>query len=422
LDHEAEFIHSTRLPNGALVITEAMPGIESVAFGLWADAGSADEDPAKFGVGHFLEHMLFKGTEQRSAYALAEAIEDVGGQLNAYTEQEITHIYARVLAEDLPVAVDLLADMLCRSAFPPSELERERQVIIEEIRKYDAQPDERINDLMMAGLWQDGGLGHPILGNVASVSAITRADLLTGWRQHFAADRVLITAVGAIEHDRLVEMTAAAFAELPPSSSLPAVPLGTQVPLIIESEDSEQVNFCWGGRSYSAGDARNFPLAILDATLGSSTTSRLFQEIREKRGLAYDIGSDVVGFRQTGLVCATGATSPDTFDEVLALVKREIDGLYHNGITPKELARAKEQMKVGLALSLEGTLERMRRLATHQFTWHKIYTLRYLIDRLNAVTMEEVEQVIAETLDTRQWTFTAIGPVDEGRVKGIIGG
>ena len=421
MDHEAEFIHSTRLPNGALVISEEMPGIESVAFGIWADAGSADEDATKFGVGHFLEHMLFKGTERRSAYELAEETENIGGQMNAYTEQEITHLYMRVLAEDLPVAVELLSDMLCRSTFPLAEVERERQVITEEIRKYDAQPDERISDLMMEGLWQHGGLGHPILGHVASVGAITRDDLLACWRQHFAADRVLITAVGAIEHAPLVDMVGAAFATLPPCSQLPETPLGQQIPLIIQHEESEQVNFCWGGRSYPASDERNFPLAILDATLGASTTSRLFQEIREKRGLAYDIGSDVVGFRRTGLICATGATSPDTFDEVLGLLKRELDCLRCDGITPKELARAKEQMKVGLALSLEGTLERMRRLATHQFTWDRVYTLRYLIDRLNAVTMGEVEQVIAEVLDPAHWTFTAIGPVDEARIRELIG-
>ena len=422
MKHEAEdFIQATRLPNGSLVLTEHMPGIESVAFGVWADAGSADEDPQTFGVAHFLEHMLFKGTASRSAYDLAEAIENVGGQLNAYTEQELTHLYARVLPEDLPVAVDLLADMLCRSTFPADELERERQVVMEEIRKYDAQPEERINDLFMEGLWRGGGLGHPILGNLDSVTAITRDDLTACWRRHFSAERVLITAVGAIDHAQFVACIGAAFAELPPATPLPQIPAGIRVPLLIEEEDDEQVNFCWGGLSYPARDRRNFPLAILDATLGACTTSRLFQEIREKRGLAYDIGSEVVAFRRTGLICASGAAGRETFYDMLELVRRELDRLYTGGITPKELARAKEQMKVGLALSLEGTVERMRRLATHQLTWDAIHPLRYLMDQLNAVTLDDVHGIIADVLDIRQWTFAAIGPVEEQRIKTITG-
>lgn len=413
----------TRLSNGALLLTEVMPGIESVAVGVWADAGSADEGDGEFGLAHALEHMVFKGTETRTAYELAEAIENVGGQINAYTEREITNVYARVLAEHLPVAAELLGEMVCRSTFPADELAREQQVIIEEIRKYEALPEERIHDLLMEGIWQAGGLGHAILGTEESVRGFTRDDLVRGWRQHFAADRVIISAVGRLDHQQMIDLTEQAFAGLPqPTPVRLPQPAGTRVPRQIESEDEEQVNFCWGGRSYPAADERNFALAVLDGVFGASATSRLFQEIREKRGLAYDISSESIGFRDTGVFYATGATSPETFPTVLGLVRQEIDGLRREGISEAELARAKEQMKCGLALGMEGTLDRMRRLASHYFTWGEIIPLRALIDRLNQVTRDDVMRTITEVMDLDTWTFAAIGPVEEADMLSIVAG
>jgi len=411
---EEEMIHSTRLPNGVLVYTEEMPGVESVAVGFWADAGSADEGEGEFGLAHFLEHMIFKGTGKRSAYQLAEEMEDVGGQINAYTERELMHVYARALAEHLPVTVELLGDMICRSAFPSDEMERERQVIVEEIRKYEALPEERIHDLIMESLWQGGGLGHSILGSVESVRGLTRDDLVSCWRRHFGADRVVLTGVGKLRHEEFVELAAAAFADLPEPPALRLLqPEGRRIPRIVIEEDEEQVNFCWGGYSYPAGDDRNFPLAILDAIFGASATSRLFQEIREKRGLAYDIATEAIGFRETGVFYTTGAANPENFPQVMALVRSEVESLRRQGITDRELARAKEQMKSGLAMAQESSLERMRRLATHYFTWGEIYPLRYLIQRLDQVTRDEVMQIITEVLDPDRWSFAAIGPVAE---------
>jgi len=418
-----ESISSTQLPNGVLVISETMPGVASASIGVWADAGSEDEGAEEFGAAHFLEHMLFKGTETRDAFALAEGIEDVGGQLNAYTDRETTHLFCRILAEHLPIGIDLLADMVCHSVFSDEELQRERQVIMEEIFKYQALPEERIQDLMMAGLWQDGMLGHPILGTEESVAGLTRDDLVACWRRHFATNRVLITAAGQLEHAQLVDLASAAFADLPASSVLlPPLPEGHRVPYLIENEEQDQVTFSWGGRSYAARDDRNFALAMVDAILGGSTTSRLFQEVREKRGLAYDVATFAIGFRDTGLFSTTGACSPQTFPEVLSLVRREIDALRTQGVSNKEFIRAKEQLKAGLALSMESSGERMRILATHQLTWGQIYPLAYLIDRINQVTQDDVAQVIADVLDTSTWSFTAIGPVEQAVVAAIIEG
>jgi len=412
--HEEELIRQTTLPNGVRVFTEEMPWVESVAVGFWADAGSVDEGDGEYGLAHFLEHMIFKGTETRSALALAEEMEDVGGQINAYTERELTHVYARALAEHLPVTVELLGDMVCHSAFPADELERERQVIIEEIRKYEALPEERIHDLIMETLWQGGGLGHAILGTVESVRGLTRNDLTAVWRRHFSTDHVVLTGVGKVKHEQFVELAATAFADLPAPPALRLLqPAGTRLPRVIIEEDEEQINFCWGGHSYPAGDDRNFPLAILDAVFGASATSRLFQEIREKRGLAYDIATEAIGFRDTGVFYATGAASPENFPEVMRLMRGEVDSLRRDGITDRELARAKEQMKSGLAMAMENSLERMRRLATHYFTWHEIYPLRYLIQRLDRVSRDEVMQVITEVFDPGQWSFAAIGPLEE---------
>ncbi len=419
--HETELFHATRLPSGVMVLTETMPGVETVAVGVWSDAGSADEGDNEHGHGHMLEHMFFKGTGRRTAYDLAEEIENIGGQLNAYTEREITHLYARALAEHLPLAFDLLADMVCHSAFPQDEMDRECQVIIEEIRKYEAMPEERIHDSFMAGLWHGGRLGHSILGSEESVRRSTRDDVVACWRRHFATNRVVISAVGKVEHAQIVEMSARAFAALPvPTNGVPSLAMGTRLPRVVEEEDCEQVNFCWGGRSYPAHDDRNFALAILDAIFGASTTSRLFQEIREKRGLAYDVVSETEGFRDTGLICAGGATSVETFPEVLGLIRGEIAALRAQGVTAKELARAKEQIKAGLALALESTLDRMRRLAIHYFTWGQVFSIRYLIDRLNAVSLDDVMQVIDEVMDVSHWTFAAIGPVTDARVAELL--
>ena len=418
-----EAITTTRLPNGVLLISETMPGVESVSLGVWADAGSEDEGPEEFGAAHFLEHMLFKGTGTRDAFALAEAIEDVGGQLNAYTERETTHLFCRILSEHLPIGVELLADMACHSTFPDEELQRERQVIMEEIYKYEALPEERIQDLMMEGLWHDGMLGHPILGTEESVAALTRDDLLACWRRHFATGRVLITAAGKLEHAQLVELASNAFAELPAgTASLPAFPRGSRLPYLIEEEEQDQVTFSWGGRSFPARDERNFALAMVDAVLGGSTTSRLFQEVREKRGLAYDVATCSMGFRDDGLFSITGACSPRTFAEVLALVRREVDALRAEGISAKEFTRAKEQLKASLALSLESSAERMRILATHQLTWGQIYPLGYLIERINQVTQDDLAQVIDEVLDTSRWCFAAIGPIEQATISGILEG
>jgi predicted Zn-dependent peptidase len=416
--HTTEDIKATRLPSGVLVLTEAMPGVASLALGVWVDAGSADEStPAQHGQAHFLEHMLFKGTETRDAFTLAEEIEDVGGQINAFTDRETTHLYARVLAEHGSTVLALLADMVCRSTFPADEFERERQVIIEEIRKYEAMPDERIHDLIMEALWTDGGLGHAILGSEASVGGFTTDDIRACWRRHFAADRAIITAAGRLEHDRIVDEVARLFEAMPPALGTPAgTPLGTPTPLRVVEEDEEQVNFTWGGTTFPADDPRNFPLAMLDGILGASATSRLFQEIREKQGLAYDIASYTMGFRHTGMVCASGASGPETFPQVLELTRREIDRLARDGVTERELKRAREQIKSGLALSLESTVERMRRLATHQLTWGRVLPLPELISCLDAVTADDVSAVIAETIRLPAWSFTAIGPVTEAEV------
>ncbi|MHB9131932.1 MAG: M16 family metallopeptidase [Armatimonadota bacterium] len=422
LFHAIENIRSTRLPNGALLLTEEMPGVETVALGVWADAGSVDEQPDEFGQAHLLEHMLFKGTGARTAYQLAETIEDVGGQINAFTERETTHLYARVLAEHLHIALDLMSDMVCNSTFPPDELQREIQVVAEEILKYESLPEERIHDLIMESLWQGGGLGHPILGTEETIRHLTRENVIGCWRRHFAAERVIITVAGKISHETAFEMVAPAFENLPARTAvLPILPAGTRVPRMIIEEDDEQVHFCWGGRSYPARDDKNFPLAVVDAILGASSTSRLFQEIREKRGLAYDIGSYSMGFRETGLICATSSTSADTFPQVIELVQQEVNALRNKGISSDELRRAKEQMKASLALCMEGTVDRMRRLATHQLTWGTIIPLATLIDRFNRVTMDEVMQVMEETLNLDRWSFTAIGVVDVAQLDGIIG-
>lgn len=419
--YQEDLIRTSRLPNGVLVLTEEMPDVESASFGIWADAGSADEGADEHGVAHFLEHMLFKGTEHRSAYELAVAIEDIGGVVDAYTERELTHVGARVLTEQLPVAIELLADMICHSSYSPDEMTRERQVIIEEIRKYQGLPEERIHDLAMEGLWQYGALGHPILGDEASVRALTRERLLACWQRHFASERVLITAAGKLEHDQVVALVADAFAALP--TGMPALPRadeGTCSPVLVIEEDCEQVNMSWGIRSFPSSDDRIFALALVDLILGGSSTSRLFQEIREKRGLAYDISSYLMAFRDTGLLAVSAATGPETFPQVVRLIRDEIQRLRVDGVTPHEWARAITQLKSGMALGLEGSADRMRRLAMHQLTWGQVYPLGMLMARIDQVTIDDLRTVMAALFDLEQWAFTAIGPLTCEEVSALV--
>ncbi len=417
-----EAIHRTVLPNGITILTEEMANVESVAIGVWADAGSSDECPAEHGIAHFLEHMLFKGTAHRTAYDLAAAIEDIGGYVDAYTERELTHVGARVLSEQLPMAIDILSELICRSTFPADEMERERQVIIEEIHKYEAVPEERIHDLIMEALWHGGALGHAILGTEESVSSFTRDQLVSCWSRHFAPRRVIISAAGKFNEAEFIERVAESFTDLPhDGAGFNTAEPGERRPLLVVNEESEQVNFTWGARSYHAADDRVFPLALADLVLGASSTSRLFQEIREKRGLAYDIGSYLMGFRDTGLVTANGATSPSQFAQVIELVRDVITDLRANGITAHEWTRGKTQMKAGLALGLEGTGDRMRRMAQHQLTWGEVYPLGYLLDRIEQVTIDDVHAVMDEIFNLEHWTFTAIGPIDEDDVKPLLG-
>ncbi|MHB9025725.1 MAG: M16 family metallopeptidase [Armatimonadota bacterium] len=418
---ETKNICTTRLPSGVIVITESVAGMETAAVGFWTDAGPVDELPCEYGQSHLIEHMLFKGTATRSAYQLAEDIENIGGQVNAYTERETIHVHAHILADHLPNAIDVLSDMVCHSTFAPAELEIERQVIIEEIRKYDSLPEERIHDLIMEGLWSGGKLGHPILGTEDSVRSLTRDMLLACWKRYFAAEHVLITAAGKIDHERFVDMVAEAFRRLPPGSSArPVIPEGERRPAVLVEEEGEQVYCCLAGRSYPARDDRNYALAILDSILGGSTTSRLFQEVREKRGLAYDISSYLAGFREAGVICATYATGPETFITVLDIIRREIQRLCKQGVTPLELWRAKEQLKAATALSLESTPERMQRLAMHYLTWGKIESVSQIIDRFNRVSMEEIDAVLADLFNLRDWTLAAIGPFNAERVRATL--
>lgn len=419
--NDLEHVRVTRFDNGITLLTEQVAAVESVAVGIWADAGSAEEATEEFGAAHFLEHMLFKGTATRSAFALAETIEDVGGQINAYTERETTHLVAHTLAEHLPLSLDVMVDMIRNSVFPRDEYERERQVIIEEIRRYEALPEDRVHDQLLDGVWHGGGLGHPILGTEDSVRQMPLATVINTWQRHFTPERMLVAIAGKIEHDACCALVEDALGTMPAMGIPPnPVPIGEQHRLRIDEADEEQVSFCWGGRSYPAHDPRNYALALADMVLGASATSRLFQEIREKRGLAYDIASFAAGFRDTGLIGASGATSPEFFVETLTLVRETIDALRQQGMTPKEFARAKAQLKAGIALGLEGTMDRMRRLATHYLTWGEVYPLGYLIGQIERVTLDEVMQVMQEVCDLSRWTFASVGPVTQAEIEQIL--
>ena len=406
------------LPSGVRVLTESMASVRSASLGIWADVGSAAERSEQRGVSHLVEHMLFKGTERRSSREIAEAMDGVGGNLNAFTDKETTCYYAKVIDHHVPLAVDVLADMFLHSTFDPQELAKEQKVVLEEIRMYDDNPDDLIHDLFVRTMWRDSHLAEPTIGYAETVSALTREDLLTHVHARYRPNAVVVAAAGNVEHERIVELVTQAFAGFEGSSDAPSPESPALTPaLSVRRKDTEQAYVLLGAQGLSVRDERRFVLSVLDTVLGGGMSSRLFQEVREKRGLAYSVYSFQQGYRGGGLFGVSAGTSPESVQECVDVIVEQLALVAERGIEESELRLAKEHIKGSLTLSLESTSSRMLRLGRSEYNLGRYLTTEEIERRVDEVDCEAVHALARELFAPENLGLCVLGPLDEAAIR-----
>jgi predicted Zn-dependent peptidase len=406
----------TTLESGTRVVSETMPAVRSVALGLWIGAGSRGETDAQAGLSHLIEHLLFKGTAKYGSLEIDQIFDAMGAELNAGTGKETTSVYARVIDEHLPEAFDVMADMVFRPAL--SDVDSERAVILEEIAMYEDDPQEKVFDVLGEAVFGDHPLGRAIIGR-APVIADTPVDQIARFHgARYVPPNVVIAAAGAVEHDRLVELAS----ERVPSASAIAGPTTPPAPATappsrrFERKDTEQYHVCLGGPGLSRHDERRFALRVLDTIFGSSSSSRLFQEVRERRGLAYAVYSFTSAYQDCGQVGLYLGTRGDSLSEALAVVGTELQRLAEEPATPEELERAKENLKGRVVLSLESTGARMNRLGSEVLAGAPLLSLDEVVERIDAVTVEDLALLARELWAPERLSAAGIGPA-EGRFE-----
>ena len=402
------------LPNGMVVLTERMPSVKSASIGVWVRIGSRDEAPEVAGVSHFIEHMLFKGTIRRSAEEIARAVDAVGGALDAFTSRESTCFYAKVLGEHLPLAIDILADTFLHSRLDPDDIDRERQVVLQEIKMVEDTPDDLVHDLFAEAIWGDHPVARPILGRKEIVLLLTQADIRRHMDRFYRPDRTVVAAAGDLEHERVVDLVQRAFEGFEGRSfhSDPPTPISTAA-VRVEERDTAQLHLCLGmdGLPYAHED--RYAVYLLNALLGGSMSSRLFQEVREKRGLAYSIYSYQASYRDCGLLVVYAGTSPETSGQVVDLIRAECARLRKEPLSLHDLQQLKDQLKGNLFLGLEGTSSRMTRLAKTEIYLERSYDLDEIIAGIEAVSVDQFQSVARRILRDEAFAITSIGPVPQ---------
>lgn len=416
-------VRRTVLPGGLRVITEALPAVRSAAFGIWVGIGSRDEVPSLAGSSHFLEHLLFKGTRRRTALEISSALEAVGGEMNAFTGKEFTCYYARVLDDDLPLAIDVVSDMVTSSVIATEEFEVERGVILEEISMHDDDPGDVVHDVFADAVFGDTPLGRPIVGSVPSIRGMRRDQVAGFYRRRYQPGQIVVSAAGNLEHTQVVRLVRKAFTEagLVVDDGVPAAPRSaaprsaTRPPaggppgLRVVDRKTEQAHVVVGARGLDRFDDRRFALAVLNSAFGGGMSSRLFQEVREKRGLAYSIYSFDSEFADTGLLGIYAGCAPARVDEVLALLRDQVGEVAARGLADEEIRRGQGQLKGGMVLGLEDTCSRMTRIGKGELTYGEVLEIDELIARIDAVTAEDVRAVAAELFD-QPMSLGVIGP------------
>ncbi len=413
-------ITRTVLPGGLRVITESMPGSRAVSFGVWVGVGSRDEVPALAGTSHYLEHLLFKGTNRRTALEISSAIESVGGDLNAFTAKEHTCYYAHVLDDDLPLAVDVVCDVVSDALITAEDIESERGVILEEIAMRDDDPADIVHDLFTETLFGDTPVGRPIIGTTGQIETLTREQIRGYYRRRYQLPNIVIAAAGHLEHREVVRLVRKAFADRlggvdepsPHRSGARNAPTGPAGRLAVLRRPTEQANVVLGVVGLSRADERRFPLGVLSAALGGGASSRLFQEVREKRGLAYSVYSFTLQYAETGGFGVYAGCQPKRVHDVLAIVRDQLADVAEHGLTDEELARGKGQLRGGMALGMEDAESRMSRLGKAELSFGEVLELDELLARVEAVTAEQVRECAADLM-SRPACLAVVGPFGE---------
>ena len=416
-------IEIAELANGVRVLTEKIPHVHSASIGVWVDVGSRDENDDQAGVTHFIEHLMFKGTQKRSAKDIAEELDAVGGQLNAFTTKEYTCYYARVLDEHLPLAADLLGDMLFHSRFDEVDIDRERNVILEEIKMYEDAPDELVHDIFAGTIWHSHPLGRPVIGSEQTVRNLSRADLLSFYQQYYTPGNIVVAAAGNFEHGKLLDLLNATFGQLTGGKKERrfVVP-EPKKQVFCRTKDTEQVHLCLGAPGLSMDHEKIYVFQLINTILGGGLSSRLFQEIREQRGLVYSVFSYHSSYHDSGLFCVYAGLSRENVREVLELVVKEIKDLQKRGVSPAELQRVKDQLKGNLLLSLESVSTRMSRLGKSQLYLGKITPPEEIVRRIMAVTNDEIMELSRNLLKPEDFSLASVGPWnDEDIFKEVSG-
>jgi len=414
-DDARDHVRRTRLDSGLRVVTEHLPGLRSAAVGFWVGTGSRDEAAAVAGASHFLEHLLFKGSATRHAAEIAEAVESCGGDMNAFTGQEITAYYVRVPDRYLDLALDILSDIVWTPALRPDELESERQVILEEIKMRDDTPDDLVHDVFAGALFPEHPLGREISGSQDTIGAVTRDQIAEYHAAHYVPSNVVVAVAGNVDHDAVVERVRAV---LPTTAAtrparINGAEQGSPNTFARVDRPLEQSHVVLGNRALRRDDPDRFALSVVDQVLGGGMSSRLFQEVREKRGLAYSVFSYRSAFEETGALAVYCATAPERVEETLDVVRAELDRLVADGgVSAKELAGAKGHLTGSLALSLESSSSRMNRMGRSELTMGEIPSLDWVVEQVDAVTPDDVSRVIDRVLGRGERTLALVGPAD----------
>ena len=409
--HPVRDIQQERLPNGARIVTEKMPHVRSASVGIWLDSGSRAEPPEQNGIAHFIEHMVFKGTHKRSAEEIAQSVDSVGGMLDAFTAKEMTCFNAKVLDEHLSIAVDVLSDLVLHPRFDDADLAKEKQVVLEEIKMEEDNPEYLIHELFAQNFWRGHPLGRPILGTRETVSSFSRDALIECFEKWYAPNHAVITAAGNLEHAQLVDLVAREFGGAAPSAPA-ASPAPPQPRACLEHRDKrelEQVHIVLGVPSYPLAHERRYAASILNVILGGGMSSRLFQNIRERQGLAYAIESDISPYSDTGVLSVYAGTSRESAAQLIRSVSDEFRQAREEGVSEAELRRAKDHLKGSMMLSLESTSARMSNLARQAIYLRRFISLDEMLASIESVTREEVRAIAREFFDPERIALTVLG-------------
>jgi predicted Zn-dependent peptidase len=408
-------VKRTVLPGGLRVITEQVPGVRSASIGIWVGVGSRDEKPAVAGAAHYLEHLLFKGTERRTATDIAQEIDAVGGELNAFTAKEHTCYYAHVLDEDLPLAMDLVCDVVFDALLAESEMETERGVVLEEIAMRDDDPEDLLHDAFCTALLGDHPLGRPVLGTEQSITEMSRTALHGFYKRRYTMPSMVLAAAGNLTHGDVLRLARKALRNRLSGNGKPVAARAgrARVPgsakLVVHPDDTEQAHMMLGVRAPDRHDQRRWVLGVLNTVLGGGMSSRLFQEVRERRGLAYQVYSSVASYSDTGHLSIYTGCQPDRLGDAARVVREVLTGIARDGVSAEEVARAQGQLRGSLVLGLEDTSSRMSRIGKAELSYGEYLSVQQTLDRIHAVTPEQVGALAGELL-ARPIAAAVVGP------------